>query len=143
MIKANELRLGNWVDIDKSKKYDWHNSYLKITELTTEIAHWESVDDIEPQGRMMSGSYYKDLNPIPLMPEIFEQAGFIQPKGFEYYRHKEDDGEAQMRYLFLDGGVVVSMGDNANGILFNKIRYVHELQNIHFFNTGIELTINL
>ena len=56
MIKANELRIGNW--------YEW-SEFSSIG---------QGYDKVTLENHALS--YHKLIKPIPLSPEILEKAGF-------------------------------------------------------------------
>lgn len=63
MIKATELRIGNWVDSSNGVLYQINKS------------HFENTD-------------FRITKPIPLTPEILEKCGFLK----NGYNYKESDG---------------------------------------------------
>lgn len=115
MIKANELRLGNWL-IDKDGKL------FKVT----------SIDDGSCDGWINGVSEFRilaHLNPIPLTPEILEKCGFFTPNGYnESVKYKRNV------MLDLHRGKIL-LRDNR----LIELTTLHQLQNLHFALTGEEL----
>jgi outer membrane protein assembly factor BamD (BamD/ComL family) len=106
MIKANELRIGNW--------YDHNGRYEQVTPNTI-LEVWESERTW--------------VKPIPLTTEILEKCGFEQQNGVMAWE-KED--------------VVIAFSTLGNFFRLyprtNRIKYLHQLQNLYFALTGEELT---
>ena len=84
--------------------------------------------------------HLKDCSPIPITPEILENAGFIKgeiefDKRYKWYDHKDymDD----MRFEVEPDGLFLK------NCSISPIRYLHQLQNLFYLITGEELEINL
>jgi hypothetical protein len=130
MIKANELRIGNWV-------YDpFSKSFIQVVNIT-ETGINEGWDGSMDMGYVLSQQAIgeEDIEPIPLTPEILEKADCSYIGIDDWYSNfeptwimrNEDDGFT----LIIEGKE------------FRKIKYVHEYQNLYFALTGSELEINL
>lgn len=117
-MKANELRIGNYITFDTVDK----PSYFEINLF----------------------NYLDRLKPIPLTEEWLLKAGFKYKK-----YHPTTIGSA---YVFGSGLYVSQMINNGFSFVFQTdkksfyfefsdryIKYVHELQNIYFALTGVEL----
>lgn len=114
MIKASDLRLGNWVDAGGMARA------LEIypNSITTETAQniWEFF-------------------PIPLTPEILEKCGFVK-RGDWLYKEQfiigfiTTDNHFQTEYKMA--------GVEGNWKLLD-IPYLHQLQNLFYSLTGKEL----
>jgi hypothetical protein len=138
MIQANELRIGNWF------------SYvLKYGVWTTK---YEKVESIHDNGvNVYSSSFYdstvieadyefKDINPVPLTPEILEKAGFKEYlKGIAFTNDHYVINLKEGKFFRWE----VEGGYGAWFILSDYCQYVHQLQNLYFALTGEELQINL
>ena len=136
-MKANELRIGNWVDYS---------------------------DHISEHGRVYRISSAIDLNTIEQYPEYINpislRSEFIEHFGFELFDYdvNEDDDENEIvqsykrKYRNFEYRIhqPYKLGDSyqftvkwrwaEEGVLAN-IDYVHQLQNLYFALTGEELTI--
>ncbi len=118
MIKANELRIGNYYD-----------QFGNIHQVNGHI--------ISELGKAPIGQLW--CKPIPLTEEILLKCGFVEKKKW-FYKEKfllgymTTDENLQAEWKF--GGVEGTWN------LLN-IKYVHQLQNLYFALTGEELTINL
>jgi hypothetical protein len=131
MIKANELRIGNWVM--------YYDKPLRVDDLT----YLYDLDD-DWEGWVMNGApIEKDrigqnpIDPIPLTPEILEKAGF---KSAEYTDDLwlEIGGEHSITYR--DGKLLLECHDSFYNINF-EYQSLHSLQNLYFALTGEELDI--
>lgn len=108
MIQANELRIGNWVN-DKSV------GYVQVNWLTF---HPDNL---------------KNTEPIPLTPEILENAGF------EALDHGARDTSFCRNNFFLRWYVIEEVVRYEG----REIKYLHQLQNLYFALVGEELKVEL
>lgn len=133
MIKANEIRVGNW--LNDPRQYDpmffpkTENGYFRAT-----------ARDIQ---------FAEEFEPIPLTEEILLKCGFI--KTGEEYSQSDDE----MMPVYKLGFFSIVLRDNEfrlwieieddafYSFSWTKIQYLHQLQNIYFALTGQELEINL
>ena len=117
MIKANELRVGNWVLLGAKKRL------------------YHEVDSICAWGEGTA------LHPIPLTPEILEKCGFRQ----QGKRNLYSDGK--LAFMEDADGFTFFIKDVSNvlykSVANSKIYYLHQLQNLYFALTGDELKIEL
>jgi len=121
-IKAQDLRLGNWVILvkDKTEKYYQLDSGYDLYKLDE--------------------SDCADIKPIPLTEEIllkcegFTQHGdwFHKDKFILGYLTSDDNLQAEWKFCGTHGSFHVI-----------DIKYLHQLQNIHYALTNEELTIKL
>lgn len=130
MIKANELRIGNWVN-------EFGDTVI--------IEKGEEID-----------SHHQNFEPIPITPEILEKAGFVKD-GFNCYnRCISWWSETQLKQLSFSGDYLyIREGELKENrikdsivVLWNKDLHkerfaLHQLQNLYFALTGTELEINL
>jgi hypothetical protein len=125
-MKANELRIGNWVYIPQTKTN-------------------EQIGVIEENGRFLTKGYktsYSSIEcsrPIPLTEEWLLRFGFeddrdnlmvLRKDVFEFFFDKKDICGVNL-YEKWDGN-----------FLCGDIQYVHQLQNLYFALTGEELVVN-
>lgn len=122
MIKANEVRIGNWVE--DIAPYD--KQYLQI--------RWENIGKISENG-------YK-YRPIPLTPEILEACGFVNKPNetFNLSYELTIDGFASTfrTWQYRGEWYIEPMGYDTGNI---SIEYLHQLQNLYFALTGQELEV--
>ena len=129
-MKANELRLGNWVRIKNI--------------LTTSECQVESIGSLQQAaGQLWS---IEELEPIPLTEEWlerfkfnqFDDSDFFIPLGSDKslilmnvrgYWYPRIQQEAEMSHQYIQE------------VNLNYIKHVHQLQNLYFALTGEELTI--
>ncbi len=127
-MKANELMVGDWV----YNKH--HKKNIQITPY-----------DFFTHGHLPSGRQYfigepelvsgRDLEPIPLTPEILEKNGFVEHDTWNEWVHYTDG-------IFIDFTLLVGEDDFHLDIPNTRIKYVHQLQ--HALRLcGIEKTIEL
>ncbi len=131
MIKANELRIGNWVSHEnKNGKFNF-----TIKELLSKGINIEYNN-----GCWLI--FYEEVNPIPLTPEILKKMGFkIIPKDrLAVYKL---EGLSLMPSGDYDDGRFHAVGCSLDNTKVLYIFSLHQLQNLYFALTGEELQINL
>ena len=126
-MKANELRIGNWVNEFGIPKQVTPNLILKLYQI--EIA----------------GKVAIDISPIPLTPEILVKAGFDRVKNkyqdnyvvsfsnWDFYSVQEREGIFYFSNDKSDAGCYV----------ITRVDFVHKLQNLLYELSGKELNIDL
>ena len=123
-IRANDLRIGNWV------KY--HSKFEKVILIDGDGYIGLHESEVIPESAL-------GLKYIPLTEEILLKAGFIK-KGDWYfldilclgYITRDDVLQTEIKTsLNIDKWVVID------------IKYLHQLQNLYFALTGEELKIEL
>jgi hypothetical protein len=119
MIKANELRIGNYVTtIDDEIRCTSVKGFYGFPVSSGIVNHNNNVNDFEY------------LTPIPLTEEWLIKFGFCQielDNGENYYQNNR-----------------FRLNCNYNGFYYSRnldVKYVHQLQNIYFALTSQELTI--
>ncbi len=116
-MKAEELRIGNWVNL-----YDDYNS--QVTGLTNTKKVW-CVDD--PTDKECAWSTDK-IKPIPLTEEWLLKFGFeFDGMFYQFNKHQ----------IRLIGEEVPYWIDSS---YITNIKHVHQLQNLYFALTNKELT---
>ena len=127
-MKANELRIGNWVYQDYVKE---NVTVSGLYESSDEC--WYNIHNGESRGPIQS------FKPIPLTEEWLIKFGF-----------EDDNGEIELQlgnytgaYLWFNNvskQLRLVSGDG-KFLSHDKLKYVHQLQNLYFALTGEELTI--
>lgn len=119
-MKANELRIGNWVEIIQPKK-----------EIYTTVEQSTFSTNIE-----------NSFKPIILTEE------WLLKFGFEFYETEKANNYKYSiwRFTFVTDGKTkgtqyANIFNALNFREFSLITYVHQLQNLHFALTGEELTM--
>lgn len=113
-MNANELRIGNWVQIDD----------LPPEQITT-----ESFCMLEKYG------HWNLVKGIPLTPDWIERFGWNKTE-YDYWIGINDN-----TYITCSEKGTYIGEDNDTYIPLNHIQYVHQLQNLYFALTGTELTL--
>ena len=117
-MQANELRVGNWVQVKHTGHY-------------VQIGH----RDI---GYIIEGS--DNYSPIPLTPEILEQCGFEVTAGGKTsnYRYYASFGFVDVK--FCEEGITTYLCfGGVKTAIHDSITSLHQLQNIYFSLTNTEL----
>lgn len=141
-MKVEELRIGNWVKIkdsifneDKDKYFGYSTNAFQIRgwndgshrEGCKQIAYYSIKEDTFG-GKVNSGVYDIDIDPIKLTEEVFLTFGFTKNDN-NYWFHP----------------MVTNSIYGSNGFYMSnvtpEIKYVHQLQNLYFALTGEELEL--
>jgi hypothetical protein len=105
-MKANELRIGNWVRLRQ------HDAFIQIEQY--QLCESELIN----------------LQPIPITEEWLLEFGFISNPYDDRYEkgsiHVECDIRKGQTYLWIEN--------------MPHIKYIHQIQNLHFALEGEELT---
>lgn len=136
MIDPKELRVGNYVDIHS----DAFDAEYWIVDAIPSIY---KVFLVEPGHEQIMVEFLKaKLNPIPITYEWLKGLGFAineQPEEFsfdEWIFQKDACWGAPIYFGDYNGkGYVI------DGLENKPIKYVHQLQNLHFALTGEELEL--
>lgn len=152
MIKANELRIGNWVE-------DEVLGWIRVVGIHTDdvrviFNHMTAERVIEVHSREIKTS---ELKPIPLTPEILEKCGFTNTSVKNPFFDMFDISVPFKRALSVNNPgtpnefVFFAESDGSNSREVVTIRnfdyhgktYLHQLQNLYFALTGTELEVKL
>ena len=120
MIEAQELRIGNWVEMKASLA-----PYFKIQ-------HGEDIDDVIE---------HRLYEPILLTPELLEKCGFEKLYEDEYSWIGKDTIGYSITIRKMSGMMEFYFAGQYE--TSTEIRYVHQLQNLYFDLTGQELKVSL
>lgn len=122
MIKANELRIGNWVILseDSTKFIIEEISKTGLVVQNSQETAWIEIEEFEP---------------IPLTEEILLKCGFEHSiAGLFGNNYMLNSVSIQLKTL---GAYILVCYPKC------EIKYLHQLQNLYFALTGQELEINL
>lgn len=148
MIAANELRIGNWV-----YETSQFNPQVFTADDFWQIAGINNIDKTayDQKDNITQFDY---LYPIPITPEILEKSGLEIQKGYRAWGKDYDitwldisvpdplilvleKDEIKLIVKTDDSPMMVEMEEA------QKIKYLHQLQNLYFALTGEELQITL
>ena len=146
-VIASELRIGNYV-------YEDQSVIVKIEKLTSDkYQEWNQYEDeycieftkLDDNENM----FYSEVFPIPLTEEWLLKFGFKLDDGDFYelsiIKNEQVDCELWARScmgLKIQLATCTKVKDyEQTDVRFDYIKYVHQLQNLHFSLTGRELTV--
>ena len=137
-MKAQELRIGNLVTIDKLMQESLHDSCEVI--MKEDYIPVVSVAKDECN-LLIDGDEFdfdiKDILPIPLTEEWLTKFGFLKNYSNSYTSYKLSSRGFTIEYEFRNGENVINAAMlECVGL---DIDYVHQLQNLFFALTGEEL----
>lgn len=115
MIKASELRIGNWVQVNGA--YTGDGFEIEGKQITGIMNNYVYL-----LGMLEITTSFEELQPIPLTPEILEKCG-------------KTDKRFQLEFSIMEGRFWY--------LKHYELFYLHQLQNLYFALTGEELTVNL
>lgn len=123
MIKANELRIGNWVKVE--------NDFERVDNILEDGAYCYLSKEAESVFQP-----YSFINPIPLTEEWLLKMGFDEID--------IEENKNNVRVFHLNGIYCNTLyGVYYYTHLLKQIQYVHQLQNLYFALTGEELEVKL
>jgi len=143
IINAEELRLGNYVDVPRKDQSPFRiDAFESLSKTFIKVA---MIHPIHGKFFHPLTWYGDDLKPIPLTEEWLVNFGFEDKKTFFNLSKREDLGHhfgdfAVSRYD--DTQMKVWRGDSRYLGIFH-IQYVHQLQNFYFALTGEELILKI
>lgn len=124
MIDPKELKLDNLI-LHKGE-------IVPVYQIERRYKTVYRINDIDVDERVIGDTY----QPVPLTPELMPSCGFHRRPESRFYTCFND------KVLFeswpLDGSIVIE-----GGFVGQKIKHLHQLQNLYFALTGIELVVNL
>ena len=144
-MKANELRIGNYLHAIINQEIDRGNGIIEDVEVC-EVVKVMGFDPFQNMIWCDSELYIENYNlqPIPLTGEWLERFGFEKASG-DYVRYDLKATE-DVYILYADDyscGLFNSKESEENelGVIPNweTIKHVHQLQNLYFALTGEEL----
>lgn len=132
MIQPNELRIGNWVN-------------PKFPMIVASVGKDFIYADFEGNLGDLWEFNTKDnpAIPIPLTPEILEKAGFVQDIQKELLRLHDSYGSRVEWFYKKNYGLFFVLDSEYETEVIKPVQYLHQLQNLYFALTGIELSITL
>ena len=136
MIKANELRIGNYVN------YEQTTHLITGVNIDYSISVWVDKENQE----FLYQHQNNELKPIPLTEEWLIKFGFekYSTKSEFYCLDSTSIYEGTLNYNYKNNFISLSgMNDDYHEelILVKPMLYVHQLQNLYFALTNEELTI--
>jgi hypothetical protein len=149
MIKASDLRIGNWVVFNDNT--DGYGRTKSIHEYDIKLS-CRYIPDHQENAVVECSIGYEFVHPIEISPEILEKAGFIE------YGGKHFNGWAIYEKHFANPQEAFEQGFNPllilteyfeprnyleNGFTNATIGCLHQLQNLFYCLVGEELRINL
>jgi hypothetical protein len=129
MIKANELRIGNWIQ--------GPDGVNRLVENIHQYSFNESLvgDDV------IEGCLLSCFSGIPLTPEILEKCGFgLRPNRISIW----GNGRVLL-WLGHTGAIAYLKKEDTDGGIYipSSVMNLHQLQNLFYALTGEELPVNL
>ncbi len=125
MIPAFDLRIGNWIDV-RGKQ----TCVTGITETNVQVNGFTTTENVE------------DLHPIPLSDELLKKAGFAERGKTALYDKVSHSGFSY--HLHAQKIMIFHTEDNTLcHWLSTKIVFLHQLQNIFYYITGNQISIQL
>lgn len=134
MIKANELRVGNIVNIIAIDQNIVIKSISEVDNLAGLFTWLEKNEEYEDS--------LTAIEPIPLSSDVLLRCGFIDPAGNSFGCRLEVNTVDELCWYRQDNSLRYQTKLDGFTRDFN-IKNLHQLQNLYFALTGKELEINL
>jgi len=151
MIKATELRIGNFVYShvnERQKEYMSDQYFYVVKEIKDLKVHGGIIDIINGGENIYESTHlpYDKINPIPLAEEWLIKFWFELRNG---------KGHNEESFEYEKGGICFSLNEvRANKLIpyaytedefikyfFKETQFAHQLQNLYYALTGEELTL--
>ena len=137
-MKANELRIGNWVEL----KTEFENEIHKVYDVCQEMPFL----DTKKYG--VGTIIWDEIYPIPLTEEWLIKFGFEEESLSQFVFKWQDNDNCSSFFVYSDWCTISvnhSYKDSHEDdyVVHRKIEYVHQLQNLYFALTGEELTTKI
>jgi hypothetical protein len=124
MINATELRIGNYLNrFGRKNQITWH---------TIALLHHEHKS---------YEKWQKEFEPIPLTEEWLTKFGFTEAM-FDYTIHTGEFYNGSIGLLSIAGNTGKFQLQYEMKCTQTTIKYVHQLQNLYFALTGVELQLS-
>jgi len=130
MIKANELRIKNYV-------YDDENIIVQVEQIQSkELSDWntDEIKIITSVGDAMYDTEFDKINPIQLTKERILNLGF-----FKHVKFKNTYCKGSFSIKITDSGVIYF---KYNDFVIAELQFIHQLQNLFFSLCGEELVFS-
>lgn len=127
-MKKNELRIGNYVEVGLNRNF---MPIISTVEQIAQTVIWIK----EPKAPTLRLMPLDTIKPIPLTEDWLLKFGFVKSKENEWYH-------------LLDFQIEIVVDENnefvfcvVEGIVLKHIKYVHQLQNLHYCLKQTELAV--
>lgn len=143
-MKAQELRIGNYVTIDNPKAWPSLKGLpMRVTEYHAErdndFPNSTGSISVEDDDRDSYGQFDEFIKPIPLTEDWLNRMGLE----WDIYWQGHTDGNWVLTPGNDSGNWRIAYGKRRTDTIVYDIKYVHQLQNLYFTLTGKELTLTL
>lgn len=129
MIPSHELRLGNYVLVEKNLR---QVSMINDTSSTTRALTGATADKIDEN----TSQRLELLQPVPLTDAVLRQCNFVYHDYFKFWQLITGEGENRSEMdIDKDGNVL----DFMRKPIVKRVASLHQLQNIYFMLKGKEL----
>ncbi len=135
MLKANDLRVGNWIAMLNE------TSTTEDTYYTWQIKTGSEIDTITEYLQSNTDPEIIAYKSIELNPEVLQQFGFKPGNKSDYFIEFENSiGDKKKLYIGYDeGSYFWGIEEDLKSVPVEKIHYLHQVQNIYFSLSGAEL----
>lgn len=118
-----DYRIGNLVTYDN-----------RVFEIATLAEEFPTLNTIEFGIGVVDWS---NIENVKITDSLMTSSGFEKVKGKKYYSHKD---EPLLRFFLFENALHCSIGDDDDGVIFNRLTAFHQLQNLWFTFTRKELS---
>lgn len=144
-MKANELRVNNWIE----RKF-WNprpnNPSFMWDKCTVDAIYAGRVNCRLDKSTVIK-LQYEDIRPIPLTPELLDRCGFVISGDAEWVMPLPNGNGCDLflEHVLADNTIPydVVLRTAKHFIYLHSITYLHQLQNLFFSLTGNELEVKM
>lgn len=146
-IKASELRIGNYLQTQLTHRQK--QTIQPLIVVADELKHLKpALTYMQGKHRTMYTThlFYRELQPIPLTPELLLKCGFLKEDNF-YYRKWvaiPELNDSEDLYITESGENAFKLAQYFDGFYIDyglPFSYVHQLQNLFFSLLHRELEV--
>lgn len=131
-MKANNLRIGNWI------KYE--DKLVQVVQLSSLMILCQ-----RDENQFLVNCAPKSFQPIELTEKLLYKIGFCFGGVSGYGKHyvKTNGNDTLWCKIYENGDMSLTCNNNANLIQLHKVKFLHQLQNAYFLLTNKELEVEL
>jgi hypothetical protein len=149
MIDAKELMIWNVVILNNPFIHQqFTGRYFEVIGFTKReqdySVHIKLLNPVDAEEELLGdiNQSSDNIDPVPITPEILEAVGFVEFKMNRPLLPWDFANEKHSLYEHSDGGYMFMPFNTDNEEAYQHVRYLHELQNIIYWNEKRHLNVD-